>query len=333
MAEISEAVRKAGMKFGFWLEAETASPSAETIRLHPEYYLVQDGRYFFNYARADAREHMTKIACGLIDLYHASFIKFDFNQDIEYDPSGSDFADFHAGFRSFVNGLKARYPELYVEGCASGGLRMDLGDSMLFDSFWLSDNQSPYFGNRIVRETMLRLPPQVIERWIVARSDESPQEDYKGDHTQLFSANDSLWVDVRSVQTSYLESFLTGGIAGFSCDLTAFSEKDLAFLKEYLTRYKADKAFWNRAVGRILCDTETMTVLEYSDPAFEEVRLVAYGERIRQETTEIIPVLDPNARYRVGEEIRTGSELMDEGIEVNGPESLRALFLTLRKER
>ena len=97
------------------------------------------------------------------------FIKFDFNCDAKVDDQCRDFADYNADYRRFIREVRERHPGIYLEGCASGGLMMDLGWARDFDSFWLSDNQSPIYGLRIAKDTMLRLPPSKIERWISER--------------------------------------------------------------------------------------------------------------------------------------------------------------------
>lgn len=42
---------------------------------------------------------------------------------------------------------------------------MTLTNGLDFDSFWLSDNQSPYEGVRIFKDTIKRVAPQMIEKW------------------------------------------------------------------------------------------------------------------------------------------------------------------------
>lgn len=314
LAEISGAVRAAGMGFGFWLEAETASPAARIVAEHPEYFFERQGKIFLNFADANARRYLLDTTCALVEKYHATFLKFDFNQDVDFDPSGTAFTAFHAGCAAYLAALRERFPGIYLEGCASGGMRMTLADLREYDSFWLSDNQSPYHGLRIVRETMLRLAPQAIERWVVARSAQDFQPDYTGKTDKLFACNDSTWQDVRSVRRSYYKAFLTGGIPAFSCDLTALSDGDFAFFRDCVEEWKRDRAFWQGAVGRILCDTKTLLALQYSDEALREVRVLTVPQQILQKTATVCPVLDAQTRYTMDGETRTGAQWMASGV-------------------
>ena len=259
---MSAAVRAAGMKFGFWLEAEVADSGTEVANAHPEYFRqLRDGRYL-DFTRDDACSYLLEAVCAIVKKYNAEFIKFDFNSDPVCDPSGRGFADYNAGYRRFIRDVRARNPGIYLEGCASGGLMMDLGWARDFDSFWLSDNQSPIYGMRIAKETMLRLPPHKIERWITVRSASGLQPDYWGSDSRLVATEDAWWRDMRSVAADYVSAFASGGPVGFSCDLTAISDVHEECFRRMVAARKKDEAFWRVAVGRILCDTPEVTALQ-----------------------------------------------------------------------
>ena len=316
MAEISAAVRKAGMKFGFWVEAESANANAAVVKAHPDWFVRRGGGLFLDFRKRAAFDHLLETVCGLLKRYEASYLKFDFNQDGGYDLTGRDFAEYNARYRAFVRAVRERNPGVYIEGCASGGLMMDLGWARDFDSFWLSDNQSPLHGLRIVKDTMLRLPPRMIERWIVARTEAGGQPDYHGKRSRLVATDDATWTNTRSFGRGYFEAFAAGGTLGFSCDLTAFSEDDLNWWREVVARHHRDSRFWSSAVGRVLCDTPSVTAFEYSDAAFDEVRIVVAADRVRQDRTVLFPTLAPSCSYRVGDEVRTAADIAARGVAV-----------------
>ena len=68
LADISKAVRASGMKFGLWIEAETAAGNSEVMQKHPEYFCVQHGAKFLDFTRADARGHLRRLRQGLRGL-------------------------------------------------------------------------------------------------------------------------------------------------------------------------------------------------------------------------------------------------------------------------
>ena len=292
LADISKAVRASGMKFGLWIEAETAADNSEVMRKHPEYFCVQHGARFLDFTRADARGHLHAAIDDLVKKYGIEFIKFDFNCEAHID----------AG--------------IYLEGCASGGLMMDLGWARDFDSFWLSDNQSPIYGLRIAKETMLRLPPRKIERWITARSATGLQPDYSGKDERLLVTEDAWWREMRSVAPDFVAAFASGGPVGFSCDLTAFSEKHMDYFRRMVAERKKDEAFWRAAVGRVLCDTPEVVVLQYSDVDLKDVRVVVATGRSRQNRTTVRPVLNPSLEYEHKGQRRKGAIWTEQGVAV-----------------
>ena len=316
LSEVADAVRQSGMEFGFWLEAEIADAGSEIVREHPEYFREIRGGRYLNFARDDARGYLLQTVCGLVRKYGASFIKFDFNSDPRVDPSGRDFADYNAGYRRFLREVRERNPGIYLEGCASGGLMMDLGWARDFDSFWLSDNQSPVHGLRIAKETMLRLPPHKIERWITVRSAVGLQPDYFGNDSRLLATEDAWWRDMRSVSPDSVAAFAAGGPVGFSCDLTALSDAHRAFFRRMVEERKKDESFWRGAVGRVLCDTPEVVALQYSDPALRDVRVVVATARSRQKSVTVRPVLDPALGYEHAGRIDSGAAWMERGVVV-----------------
>ncbi len=316
LADLSAAVRAAGLKFGFWLEAEIADAGTEIVRDHPEFFRVMGGNRFLDFTRDDARGYLLETVCGLLEKYQASFIKFDFNCDPGYDASGNAFVDYIAGYRRFLREVRARNPGVYMEGCASGGLMMDLGWAREFDSFWLSDNQSPVYGLRIVKETMLRMPPRLIERWITARSAEGLQPDYFGRDSRLLVTEDAWFRDLRSIAPGYVTAFATGGPIGFSCDLTAFSPAHKNYFREMVAAAKHDEAFWREAVGRILCDASGVTALQYGDIALRDVRIQIATDRALQSRVSVHPVLDPALVYEHDGRRETGAVWMERGVNV-----------------
>ena len=316
LAEIAQAVKASGMKFGLWIEAEVAVGNSEAFKTHPEHFRRDHGGIYLDFTRADARGSLHAAIDALVKKYGIEFIKFDFNADAKIDDLGRDFADYNAGYRQFIREVRARHPGIYLEGCASGGLMMDLGWARDLDSFWLSDNQSPIYGLRIAKETMLRLPPGKIERWITARSAPALQPDYSGKDERLLVTEDAWWREMRSVAPDFVAAFATGGPVGFSCDITAFSEKHTEFFRKMVAERKKDAAFWRMAVGRVLCDTPEVVVMQYSDVALKDVRVVVATGRSRQNRTTVRPVLDPMLDYEHKGRREKGAFWMEHGIPV-----------------
>lgn len=312
LLEVSQRVRDRGMIFGLWFEPERAGVNAHILKEHPEFYL--DG-VFFDFANPEAREYMLQTIMAVVDRYHIGFIKFDFNASTPHDPSGSGFYRYMQGHKEFVDRMRQAYPEMYITGCASGGMRMELQQGALFDSFWLSDNQGPYEGLTIVKNTLKRMPTGLIERWNVQKyCDGFPK--VRSDEWQGFmiSCNNSSFDFVLNVNDAYNLAFLTGGPIGFSGDIAAYPDEYKEKFREFLAQYKQDREFFRTATARILIDSEDIIAIEYADTALERCIIQFFTKLPYTNMLTVYPVVDESAQYELDGQVISGKELTREGI-------------------
>ena len=316
LLEISQRVREKGMVFGLWFEPERAAPTSKIQTVHPEYF-TQD--VFLNFADEQARNHIYTQICAAIEKYQIGFLKFDFNQSVAFDGTGNAFYRYLQGQRAFVEALRARYPQLYITNCASGGARMELQQATLFDSFWFTDNQGPYEGLTIVKNTLKRMPTALIERWNVQTfCDGFPQETSVSPRRLPISCNNATWDYVMNVSPQYTYAFLTGGPLGFSCDIASFPDDYKAELKEFIAQYKKERAFYQTATARVLVDEEDIIVLEYADLALAKCQLQIFTKLVHTEGIRIYPVVEKSAVYVCNGIRLTGAEIMEDGLYVGG---------------
>ena len=103
---------------------------------------------------------------------------------------------------------------------------------------------------------------------------------------------------------------------GFSCDITAFSDTHTDYFRKMVAERKKDAAFWRAAVGRVLCDTPEVVVLQYSDVGLTDVRVIVATGHSRQYRTMVRPVLDPALDYEHKGRREKGAFWMEHGIPV-----------------
>ena len=327
MIDVAEAVRAAGMKFGIWLEPERADPLSDSVRDHPEFYIpgdVEPGRYFLDFANPDAREWMLGVIFGLVDRYGVEYIKDDYNADMVFDIHHTAYRAYHEGQRAFIRAIRERYPNIYLTSCASGGERMDLAAYTQFDSTWPSDNESLYTQFRIYKDTLLRMPPQGFERWMALHSLAGYEDFYKSfaasnnaGTQRLISCGDAVWQHVEGVNMTWVKGFCTGGPIGLSFDLNRLSPEHKEQLKRIIAEIKQCREFWRTAVARILCDTPTATVLQYSDIDLSKAYVQLFCHQPQQNEFCLRPVVDEAKTYRLSTgEVLTGKEIAREGIAI-----------------
>ena len=129
-----------GMKAGLWIEPEIIGVKCqEMLDYYTEDCFIQRygrrlavmNRHFLDYRHPKVREYMTETIRRMVEDYGADYIKFDYNQDMGVGTdrdaltAGEGLELCAAAFLSWVEEIKAQYPGVILEGCSSGGMRMD----------------------------------------------------------------------------------------------------------------------------------------------------------------------------------------------------------------
>lgn len=331
LIEISRRVREKGMKFGLWFEPERGGTDSELMKTHPEYFF---GGRFFDFSLPNARKYMADRISEVIDKYSVEWIKLDFNATISYDETGNSFYRYMQGQKEFILDLKRRYPDLYITNCASGGYRMELVQGTITDSFWLSDNQGPKEGVRIVKDTIKRLPPQLIERWTVQKYAEGFLKYGSTERNGIMlDCNDATWTSIATVSDGYKKAFMTGGPMGFSCDIASFPDEYKKKWRDAIAEFKKNRDFYLNASARLLADTEEITVVEYSDKNFERCVIQIFTNGTHSNDITVYPALEKYAVYETdGKEI-SGKELAEDGITIENVRRDDCIEIELRRKR
>ncbi|AUY53509.1 alpha-galactosidase [Streptomyces sp. CB01881] len=139
--EVLDRIRERGMVPGLWLEPEAvgvSSPVAES--LPEEAFFRRDGRRVeegggrshLDLRHPAARAHLDGVVDRLVGEWGVGYLKLDHNTDPGSGTSGHPGEAPAAGLlghnRAQLDWLDAvldRYPDLVIENCASGGMRMD----------------------------------------------------------------------------------------------------------------------------------------------------------------------------------------------------------------
>lgn len=323
MKEFADRVRKAGLKFGLWFEVERAALASQAYAAHPEYYTVENDRGMLDFGNPKAVEYIYNAVVENIEKYGIEFIKFDHNAVLTYDKRNASLLHYFRGYGDFIRRLKERYPDLYMEGCASGGMRIAPSTLKYFDSYWLTDNQNIHEQMDIFTQALIRMPCRALETWATVQTLPGFVPHPKGEVTDRLLTGCGNWRKLESVETEYLLNAMVGGPISVSCDLTILNEEVLQGMTDLVAEFKQERRFWNNAECHILTYTPSLIVLQFCNPDLKELKIYAYTRRNEQNGVDVYPVCDPNAVYTWGEDKqRTGQQLMDEG-----------MFLPLRKAK
>lgn len=328
MREISDRVHKAGMKFGLWLEPERAVGTSEIVAKHPEYFLGNNGfSYFLDFANDEARKYITDVTINLVEKYNIDYFKFDFNDSITSDKTHRAFFDYHKGLEKYVSDVRQKYPDIYIEGCASGGFVTNINNMKIYDSVWLSDNQSIYETVRIFKDSLSHIAPCFMEKWAALLSVENkfPTAFKKGLVPQHFSSNDGTWTGIVNFYEGWLDGFFAGSPIGISTDLTEITSELRQALKEKIAAFKEEEPFWREAGARIISDTDRLLAIQYQTD--DMIKVVVYtGKPVVQTSMTVYPVTDGKT-YTFN-----GKDYDGNGITIENPTERNTYIFTLERK-
>ena len=148
-----------GINFGIWIEPEMTNSVSELYDAHPEWVIkapereVVKGRggtqLVLDLGNPEVQDFVFSIVDDLMtENPKIDYIKWDANMPIsnhgsQYLPEDKQshlYIEYHRGFAAVCDRIRAKYPDVTIQACASGGGRANWGVLPWFDEFWVSDN-------------------------------------------------------------------------------------------------------------------------------------------------------------------------------------------------
>jgi len=161
--ELLDYIRSKGMIPGLWLELEAMGvhcPLADKVP--DEWYfmrhgkkVIRNGRYQLDFRNPEVREHADEVIYRLVEDYGVGYIKMDYNIDAgpgtetEADSLGDGLLEHNRAYLDWLDKVFARYPDLVIENCGSGGMRMDYA-LLSRHSIQSSSDQTDYRKNAVI---------------------------------------------------------------------------------------------------------------------------------------------------------------------------------------
>lgn len=146
-----------GMKFGIWIEPEMVNPKSELAERHPDWIVRSGGRevlpmrnqWLLDLSNPEVQDFVFRTFDEVVSLSkNIAYIKWDANRHVDNVGSSYLSADRQTHFwYDYVEGLykvyeriRAKYPDIEIQLCSSGGGRLDYGALRFHDEVWTSDN-------------------------------------------------------------------------------------------------------------------------------------------------------------------------------------------------
>jgi alpha-galactosidase len=331
---LADYVHNKGMKFGLWCEIEALGKKAAMNEQHPDFAasLNEESLGYICLGNPMAQEWAYQTLDELITEYNCDWIKLDFNldpksgcnRDDHGHGKGNGLFEHYKGYYDVLDRVREKHPEIILENCASGGLRIDLGILRHTHCTFLSDADWPEHDLQIFWGASTMLAPDICLHWGWS---EWIEQDQGGHPHQNFNPRDP---ELLQHQLDYYA--LNGMLGGFG-----LSQKLPELPDWVMNRYiylidiykKHVRPFVSAADLYRLTDQprreglgERWAAFQYVLPEKEDHLLFIFrlhgGE---QERTIFLQMLNSEMTYTLTwllennrSEKRTGAELMNQGL-------------------
>lgn len=173
LTPIIECAHNNGMKFGLWFEPEMVNQDSDLFREHPDWAIQVDGmapctgrdQLILDLTRDEVCKYVIESVSKILRENAIDYVKWDMNRtmtDNYSTPLGKRSKELHhryvLGFYRICEALINGFPEVFFEGCASGGCRFDPGMLYYFPQIWTSDDSDAYMRTIIQYGTSLCYP-------------------------------------------------------------------------------------------------------------------------------------------------------------------------------
>lgn len=205
--KIIEECKAKGFKFGLWFEPEVISPESEFFKKHPDWHIHIEGmdpiksrsEFLLDYSRPEIVDAVYGMISDIFKKYDISYMKWDMNRNITDNGSqmlksenqGEHSHRYILGVYSLMQRLKDEFPDIFFEGSAGGGGRMDFGILYYMPQIWASDNTDAIGRLSIQYGTSMVFPPETISCHISQCPNHQTNRitpfKTRGDVAQLFS--------------------------------------------------------------------------------------------------------------------------------------------------
>jgi alpha-galactosidase len=183
-------IRERGMVPGLWLEPEVVgvrSPMADKLPdtaflQRSGVRLVEHGRYHLDMRHPAAIAHLDKVVDRLVGDLGVGYFKLDYNinpgagTDLVADSPGAGLLSHNRAHLAWLDRVLDRHPDLILENCASGAMRMDYALLSRMQLQSTSDQQDPLRYPPIAVSAPMSVLPEQSASWAY------PQPDMTDEH-------------------------------------------------------------------------------------------------------------------------------------------------------
>ena len=183
-------IRDKGMIPGLWLEVEVVGFDCPHFENIPDsWFFKRHGktvsdqcRYQLDFRNPQVQEYATKVIDRMVNDFGVGYIKMDYNinsgigTEVDSDSLGDGLLEHNRAYLSWLDSIFEKYPDLVIENCGSGGLRMDYA-MLSRHSIQSSSDQTDYIKNAcIAASSATAVNPEQCAIWSYPMSGQGREE-------------------------------------------------------------------------------------------------------------------------------------------------------------
>lgn len=187
LKRVFDHVKEKGMIPGIWVEIEVMGINCPLASIWPdECFFMRHGkrvktrgRFQLDFRSKIVRDHVTSVVDRLIRDYGIGYFKFDYNQDsgvgTEYaaDSAGDGLLEHSRACYDWLCEISRKYPDLIIENCASGGMRIDYKQLSILSIQSTSDQTNYLWNANIASKSATAVLPEQSAVWAYPRGEAS----------------------------------------------------------------------------------------------------------------------------------------------------------------
>ena len=187
---IFDYIRSKGMKTTLWLEPEVMGINCPILDQFDDscFFMrhgkrvIDHGRYQFDLRNQKVRTFLDGVVDRLITELQLDYLRLDYNieggvgTEVNADSFGDGLLQYHEAYLDWIDGIQKRYPQLIIENCDSGGMRMDYKTLRHFSIQSVTDNMRYHTLGRICAMTPTAALPEQAVVWCVPREEHTEGE-------------------------------------------------------------------------------------------------------------------------------------------------------------
>ncbi len=327
---------KNGMKFGIWIEPEMVNVKSELYEKHPDWVLRHPdfepsygrggGQLLLDLTNPKVQDYVFSVVDNLLTAYpDIYYIKWDNNMGMQnaqslYLPKALQSnlqVDFTLALEKILKRIRAKYPKVVIQLCASGGTRLNYGFMPYFQEMWTSDQTDAYHRILIQWGSLNFYPSNMLAAHVGSAYSKYTQRLIPIKFRFDVASMCRLGMEMVPAKLSDVErEYAKRAFAEYKVIRPVVQQGDLYRL---ISPYEGDKNF---------------TSLMYVNKTKDKAVLFAYRHLIREAMSDVIirlQGLNPDAKYLIREvapefenkpvkidgKVISGRMLMQEGIVIH----------------